>query len=59
MKRRIVSKKILATLAALALMLGAAAVTVFAGPSAQEGRVVDTQQWDNGFSVTYAYDAAE
>lgn len=40
-------------------MLGAAAVTVFAGPSAQEGRVVDTQQWDNGFSVTYAYDAAE
>ena len=40
-------------------MLGAAAVAVFAGPSAQEGRVVDTQQWDNGFSVTYAYDVAE
>ena len=59
MKRRMVSKKILATLAALALMLDAAAVTVVAGPSAQEGRVVDTQQWDNGFSVTYAYDVAE
>lgn len=59
MKQRRISKKLLAALTALALMLGAAAVTVFAGPSAQEGRVVDTQQWDNGFSVTYAYDAAE
>lgn len=59
MKRRMVSKKILATLAALALMLGAAAVTVFAQSSAQEGRVVGTQQWDNGFSVTYVYDVAE
>lgn len=59
MKRRMVSKKILATLAALALMLGAAAVTAFAQSSVQEGRVVDTQQWDNGFSVTYVYDVAE
>ena len=59
MKQRRISKKLLAALTALALMLGAAAVTVFARPSAQEGRVVDTQQWDNGFSVTYAYDAAE
>lgn len=59
MKQRRISKKLLAALTALTLMLGAAAITVFARSSAQEGRVVDTQQWDNGFSVTYAYDIAE
>ncbi len=59
MKQRRISKKLLAALTALALMLGVAVVTVFAQSSAQEGRVVDTQQWDNGFSVTYAYDIAE
>ena len=40
-------------------MLAAAGGTVLAQSFAQEGRVVDTQQWDNGFSVTYAYDVAE
>lgn len=59
MKQRRISKKLLAALAALALMLAAAGGTVLAQSFAQEGRVVDTQQWDNGFSVTYAYDAAE
>lgn len=63
MKRRSVSKRILAVIAALALTLGTAAMTVFAQSAEEDpvhvGRVVDYQKGDNWFSVTYAYDVAE
>lgn len=63
MKSRRLSKKVLAVIAALTLTLGAAAMTVFAQPAEEDpvhvGRVVDYQQGDNWFSVTYAYDVAE
>lgn len=63
MKRRSVSKRILVVIAALALTLGTAAMTVFAQPAEEDtvhvGRVVDYQKGDNWFSVTYAYDVAE
>lgn len=57
MKRRAVLKWT-SLLAALVLAAGAAAVTVFAQSSPSEGVLVEEQHWDNGFSVTYAYDVA-